>query len=47
MDVQGGVIVLIPQAGKKAACLQGLYSEIWKDIDAQKYVNEEREAWAE
>ena len=25
--------------------LQGLGKEVWKDIDAQQYVNEERKSW--
>ena len=25
--------------------LQGLGKEIWKDVDAQKYVDEERDSW--
>ncbi len=33
---------------KKIRCiteLEGLVSEIWKNIDAQKYVNKERKSW--
>lgn len=45
VDVQDGVIVLIPQPKRYTDYLQGLHSEIWKDIDVQDYVKGEREAW--
>ncbi len=45
MDVQDGVIVLIPQPRRYANYLQGLHSEIWKGVDAQKYIDGERTAW--
>ena len=45
MDVQDGVIVLILQPKSYADYLQGLHSEIWKQIDAQKYLNGEHGAW--
>ena len=45
VDVQDGVIVLIPQPKRYTDHLQGLHSEIWKDIDVEKYLNGERGAW--
>ncbi len=45
VDVQDGVIVLIPQPQSYTNYLQGLHSEIWKNIDTQKYLNEERGSW--
>jgi AbrB family looped-hinge helix DNA binding protein len=45
VDVQDGVIVLIPQIKRYTDYLQGLHSEIWKGIDVQKYLNGEREGW--
>jgi AbrB family looped-hinge helix DNA binding protein len=45
VDVQDGVIVLIPQPKRYTDYLQGLHSEIWKDIDVQDYLKGEREAW--
>jgi len=45
VDVQDGVIILIPQPKRYAAYLQGLHSEIWKGIDTQRYLNEERKTW--
>ena len=43
--VQDGVIVLIPQPKRYTNYLQGLHSEIWKGVDAQKYLNGGRDAW--
>jgi AbrB family looped-hinge helix DNA binding protein len=45
LDVQDGMIVLIPQPKRYTDYLQGLHGEIWKDIDVQKYINEERGTW--
>ena len=45
VDVQDGVIVLIPQPRRYTEYLQGLHSEIWKGVDVQKYLNGERGAW--
>jgi len=45
VDVQDGVIVLIPQPKRYAEYLQGLHGDIWKGVDVQKYLNGERGAW--
>ncbi|MBI5822603.1 MAG: AbrB/MazE/SpoVT family DNA-binding domain-containing protein [Chloroflexi bacterium] len=45
VDVQDGVIVLIPQPKRYADYLQGLHGEIWKGVDVEKYLNGERGAW--
>ncbi|HXQ36903.1 MAG TPA: AbrB/MazE/SpoVT family DNA-binding domain-containing protein [Anaerolineales bacterium] len=45
VDVQDGVIVLIPEPKRYTGYLQGLHSEIWKGVDIQKYINDERGAW--
>ena len=45
VDVQDGVIVLIPEPKRYTAYLQGLHGEIWKGVDIQKYLNGERAAW--
>ena len=38
VDVQDGVIVLIPQPKRYTEYLQGLHGEIWKGIDIEKYL---------
>jgi AbrB family looped-hinge helix DNA binding protein len=45
VDVQDGVIILIPQPKRYTDYLQGLHSEIWKDIDVKKYLTGERDSW--
>ena len=45
VDVQDGVIVLIPEPKRYTDYLQGLHGEIWKGVDVQKYLNGEHEAW--
>ena len=44
VDVQDGVIVLIPEPKRYSNYLQGLHSEIWQGIDVQEYINGERDA---
>ena len=43
--VQDGVIVLIPKSTDPIEQLRGLGREIWDGIDAQDYVNNERDEW--
>ncbi len=45
MDVQDGTMILIPQSEIKGDHMQGLHAEIWKDINTEKYLDEERRAW--
>ena len=45
VDVQDGVIVLIPQPKLYTEYLQGLHGDIWKGVGVEKYLNGEREAW--
>ena len=45
VDIQDGVIVMIPQPKRYTNYLAGLHGEIWKGVDVQKYLNREREAW--
>ena len=45
VDVQDGIIVLIPQPKRYTEYLQGLHGDIWKGVDVEKYLNGERGAW--
>ena len=45
VDIQDGLIVLIPQPKRYTDYLQGLHADIWNGVDVQKYLNGEREAW--
>ena len=45
VDVQDGMIVIIPEPTDYANQLAGLHKEIWERIDGEAYLREEREAW--
>jgi AbrB family looped-hinge helix DNA binding protein len=47
VDIQDGIIVLMPEPDSYAQATAGLHKEIWEGVDAQKYVNEERSSWAD
>ncbi len=46
VDIQDGVIILIPQPNDYVKYMTGLHKEIWEGVDTEKYINEEREAWS-
>jgi AbrB family looped-hinge helix DNA binding protein len=45
VDIQEGMIILLPQPENYTQNLAGFYHEIWEGIDAQKYIDEERGDW--
>jgi AbrB family looped-hinge helix DNA binding protein len=45
VDIQDGVLVLLPQPQNYTAHLAGLHSDVWAGVDAVAYVQEERQAW--
>ena len=45
VDVQDGVLVLVPQPQDYVAAMAGLHREVWDGVDAEAYLNEERDAW--
>jgi AbrB family looped-hinge helix DNA binding protein len=45
VDVQDGVLILIPQPQDYVVHLAGLHKEIWADVDTTAYLEGEREAW--
>jgi len=45
VDVREGSLVLLPEPHDYPARLRGLHQEIWKDIEPQEYVRQERQAW--
>lgn len=44
-QVRDGVIVLVPDRGDAVDQSHGLYRDLWHDVDAQAFVNQERVAW--
>ena len=45
VDIQDGMLILIPQPQDYTQKLSGLHKEIWEEIDAQEYIDQERDAW--
>ena len=45
VDVQDGLLILIPQPQDYVVHLAGLHREVWADMDTTAYLAEEREAW--
>ena len=46
VDVQDGMILLLPQPENYTQHLAGLHAEVWEGIDTERYLREEREKWA-
>jgi len=45
IDVQDGVIVLIPEPKDYVTYMAGLHKTIWAGVDTTQYLYEERDAW--
>lgn len=45
VDIQDGLLILIPQPTDYVAEMAGLHQNVWKGIDTTTYLNEERAAW--
>lgn len=45
VDIQDGMLILLPQPRRFADHLIGLHKEIWQGTEGQTYVDQEREAW--
>ena len=45
VDVQDGLLILVPQPKDYAARLAGLHQEVWAGLDTSAYLREERDAW--
>ncbi len=46
VDIQDGLLILVPRPKDYVAHMAGLHKEVWIGVDAAEYVDEEREAWA-
>jgi len=46
VDVQDGVLILVPRPADYVAHMAGLHREVWEGVDAAEYVDAEREAWS-
>ncbi len=45
VDVQDGMVILLPRPDDYVSYLAGLHRELWQGVDAAAYLNEERAAW--
>lgn len=45
VDVQDGLLILLPQPKDYTSRLSGLYREVWAGLDTDAYLQEERGAW--
>ena len=45
VDVQDGILILIPQPDDLVAHMAGLHRDVWSSTDTDAYLREERDAW--
>ncbi|MGQ9710856.1 MAG: AbrB/MazE/SpoVT family DNA-binding domain-containing protein [Anaerolineae bacterium] len=45
VDVQDGLLILLPSPEDYAAYLAGLHREMWAGLDTTAYLQQEREEW--
>ncbi len=45
VDIQDGLLILLPQPQDYAAHMAGLHREVWAGLDTTAYLREERDAW--
>ncbi len=45
VDVQDGMLILLPQPESFTNHMAGLHSEVWEGIDTASYLREERASW--
>ena len=45
VDVQDGVLILIPKPQDYVERMAGLHKEVWADVDTASYLEEERQVW--
>jgi AbrB family looped-hinge helix DNA binding protein len=45
VDVQDGLLILIPQPENYTRHMSGLHQEVWNGLDTTTYLQEERAAW--
>ena len=45
VDVQDGLLILLPEPDDYAARLAGLHREVWEGLDTGHYLQQERDAW--
>ena len=46
VDVQDGMLILLPKPENYTQKLAGLHKEIWEGIEAGEYIEQERQVWS-
>ena len=46
VDIQDGIMILMPEPENYTEAMVGLHKEIWEGVEAQEYVEQERNSWA-
>lgn len=47
VDVQDGMLILLPQPRRYTDALAGLHREIWEGVEVRQVMDKERGAWEE
>lgn len=47
VNIQDGIIVLIPKPIDYSSQMMGLYREIWENSDSDTYLADERDEWTD
>jgi AbrB family looped-hinge helix DNA binding protein len=45
VDVQDGMLILLPKPPSFSDALTGLHKEIWEGTDVDQYIEDERSTW--
>jgi AbrB family looped-hinge helix DNA binding protein len=45
MEVKEGSLIIYPKPKSYTNYMMGLHKEVWKDVDTDTYLNEERKSW--
>ena len=45
VDIQDGLLILLPEPQDYTAHMAGLHREVWAGLDTTAYLEEERDAW--
>jgi AbrB family looped-hinge helix DNA binding protein len=45
VDIQDGLLILLPQPRDYTTHLAGLHREVWEGLDTTAYLQQERDAW--
>lgn len=47
VDIQDGLLLLLPRPSNYTNQLKGLHKALWEKVNSEKYLENERDAWTE